>query len=568
MTDPTRGDEAPTTSLHDLVLERNHLWRTEPLTLLWLLRPCRVRVLLVTDGALDFGSADFGLKAFVKILQQAPFYVRYDVTLAHRRFRSGDQMLDGDSTIARRITNFRFDDPGHFASDMYDVVWLFGIESGPGIDDTEVRAIAEFMDGGGGLFATGDHGSLGKAMSSEIPRVRSMRLWDSTDPNPDLNEVSMQERRRNDTNRIGSSAGSQFNDQSDDVPQVITPKLYRVRVGIWRAVFPHPLLCGPRGTITVMPDHPHEGEGVQPADLTQSVTVAGATFEEFPAGTGGNPQPVPEVISTSSVLAGTTSSIKDPTDAHTFGGICAYDGHRASVGRVVTDPTWHHFVNVNLVGELGATPPKDKGFLATSAGEAHLEDIKAYYRNLATWLSSPTLLTCMRRRVLWWSIVNSRVVEAVSIKYDVRLQEANLRLFRAVGKQARDALGLATSSCQRVELAIDLIWDFVPLELVRQIDPWWPEPEPEKKAGPEHEPDLVPWFSLEPLLDAALGGSILALRDHFFDSGREDLEDAEEEFDEVARRGVEVAVARALEDAAESARAFEQLLVGRPKGSS
>lgn len=214
-----------------------------------------MRVLLVTDGGLDFGSADFGLRTFVKILQDAPFYVSYDVTLAHRRTRSGDAMLDGDVSITRRISNFRFDDTSHFAANMYDEVWLFGIETGPGMADTELRAISEFMDGDGGLFATGDHGALGKAMGAEIPRARSMRLWDSTSANTNLDEVSMMQPRRNDTNRIGHDPGSQFNDQSDDVPQPITPKLYRVGVGIWEAVFPHPLLCGPGGTIKVMPDH-------------------------------------------------------------------------------------------------------------------------------------------------------------------------------------------------------------------------------------------------------------------------------------------------------------------------
>jgi hypothetical protein len=549
--------------LHDFVRYRNHLWRTEPYQLFWLFRPCHVRVLLVTDGGLDFGSADFGLRAFVKIVQDSPFYVTYDVTLAHRRIRSGDAMLDGDASIARRITNFRFDDPSHFAVDMYDEAWLFGIETGPGIADTEVRAIAEFMDGGGGVFATGDHAALGKAMGSEIPRVRSMRLWDSTSANLDVDEVSMMQRRRNDTNRIGHDPGSQFNDQSDDVPQPITPKVYRVRAGIWRAVFPHPLLCGPRGTISVMPDHPHEGECVEPTDLTQSVTAGGATFTEYPPGTGGNPQPAPEVISTSTVLAGTVSGFKDPTDAHGFGGICAYDGHRASIGRVVTDATWHHFVNVNLVGELGTPPPKDAGFLATASGQAHLEEIKAYYRNLAVWLARPALISCMNRRILWWSIINSRVVEAVTTAYDVRFRDASLKLFWDIGKQARDVLGNATSVCQSVQLVLDIIRELFEPRFIWRVDPWWPEPDPEPDP-----PDPGPWFSLEPVLDAALGGAILALRDEFLETDPDKLQDAEDRFEEVARRGAEAVVRIALENASESASAFRGLMGGAGRKSA
>lgn len=547
--------------LADFIRDRNQLWRHDPHRLIpWLFRKCTVRVLLITDGGLDFGSGDFGLRTFVKILQDAPFYVSYDVTLAHRRSRSGDAMMDGDATIVRRISNFRFDDTNHFAADMYDEVWLFGIETGPGIVDTELRAIVEFMDGDGGLFATGDHGALGKAMGAEIPRARSMRLWDSTSATASLDEVSMMERRRNDTNRIGGDPGSQFNDQSDDVPQPITPKLYRVGVGIWEAVFPHPILCGPRGTIKVMPDHPHEGECIEPTDLTQSVTLAGATFKEYPPGAGGSPAPAPEVISTSTVLAGTVSGFKAPTDAHSFGGICAYDGHRASVGRVVTDATWHHFVNVNLVGEVGASPPKDVGFMATATGQAHLEDIKAYYRNLGIWLARPALISCMNRRILWASIFDGRVVEAVTTVYEVPFHRATLKLLWDIGKHARDVLGKATSVCQTRQLIIDLIAELVDIRLMEKIDPWWP--------GPPPEPDPFPWFGLEPVLDAALGGAILALRDEFLEVEPDKLQNAEDRFDDVARNGVDAAVRRTFENAVEGAGRFAELITGPEGGKS
>jgi hypothetical protein len=469
-------------------------------------------------------------------------------------------MLDGDPSISRRISEFRFDDTDHFAPDMYDEVWLFGIESAPGISDTELRAIAEFMDSGGGLFATGDHAALGKAMGAEIPRVRSMRLWDSTSATASLDEVSMMERRRNDTNRLGHDPGSQFDDQSDDIPQAITPRLYHVGVGIWEVVFPHPLLCGPQGMIKVMPDHPHEGECVEPSDLTQNVVFDGVTFQEYPPGTGGNPRPVPEVISTSTVLAGTISGVKAPTDPHSFGGICAYDGHRASIGRVSTDATWHHFININLVGDIGATPPKDVGFLATASGQAHLEDVQSYYRNLAVWLARPHLITCMNRRILWASIFDGRVVEAVTTVYKVPLPEAGIKVLWDVGKHARDVLGNATSVCQARALAIDLIDDLIDIRLKELVDPWWPDP------PPEPDPPL-PWFGLEPVLEVALGGAILALREEFSDVNEERLDEAEDRFDEVGRRGVQVALRTAFESGAGGAEKFLSLIRGEGGGS-
>lgn len=546
--------------LLEFARERNNLWKTDPGRLFFFpFAPCNVRALLVTDGGLDFGASGFGLRTFVLTLQHTPYYVSYEITLAHRGFRNGDAMMEGDGSIGRRIVNFRFDNTDHFAVDMYDEVWLFGIESAPGIAETELRAISEYMNGGGGLFATGDHGSLGKAMGAEIPRARSMRLWESTSLNVEVDEVSMSGRRRNDTNRLGHDPDSQFNDQSDDVPQRITPKLYRVPVPpVWRAVFPHPILCGPRGMITVAPDHPHEGECVEPDDLGRSFTFSGASFEEYPAGVGGSPRPVPEVISTSTVLAGTTSgrdgSEKTPTDPHTFGGICTYDGHRASVGRVVTDATWHHFVNVNFVGELGAAPPKDVGFLATAEGVSHMEDIKTYHRNIAVWIARPELIRCMNRRILWQTIFDGRVVEALATAYEIRFHQADIKLFWDIGKHARDVLGRATSTCQGRQLIIGLFEDLIDPGLLVRLDPWWP--------GPPPDPDPIPWFDPTPVLDAALGGAIMALRDEFLDVDPRKVDRVEEAFDDIARRGVEAAVRETLRDAAEAAERFIRLVTG------
>lgn len=535
--------------LSNIVAQRNNLWAVKPQWLYpyWFGR-CTVRVLLVTDGGLDFGSADFGLRAFIKSIQAAPFYVTYQITLAHRRFRAGDAMLDGDATIARRITNFRFDNAGHFAPDMYDEAWLFGIETGTGIDATELRSISDFMNVGGGVFATGDHGALGKAMGGEIPRVRSMRLWDHTSADPNLDEVGMQERRRNDTNRPGHVASREFDDQSDDVPQPISPRLYHVTTGFWKHYFPHPVLCGPRGMIKVMPDHPHEGECVEPTDLSQTLDFGGGQFDEYPPGTSGNPRPVPEVIATSSVPAGNVASSgfgfgKDATDAHSFGGIAAYDGHRASVGRVVTDATWHHFVNINLIGDP-ASPDASKqlGFLFSASGQAHLDDIKAYFSNLAVWLAPAPLIACMNRRIWWMTILKGRVIEAVSTKYTVTLGKSSIYHIWAVGNHARDALGRLTSVCQSRRLILDLIYPLIRPEIYKLIDPWWPEPPPDPRP---------PWFGLEPLLDAAAGASAIALRETFLEGdGKQEITD--ETFDRVSLGGAQMGLDAALENLSEA----------------
>jgi hypothetical protein len=47
-----------------------------------------------------------------------------------------------------------------------------------------MQAILNFMNSGGGVFATGDHYKLGACLCGAIPRVRSMRKWFVT-ANPD-----------------------------------------------------------------------------------------------------------------------------------------------------------------------------------------------------------------------------------------------------------------------------------------------------------------------------------------------------------------------------------------------
>ncbi|XOF33542.1 MAG: hypothetical protein ACL93V_16325 [Candidatus Electrothrix sp. YB6] len=172
-------------------------------------RRCTVKVLLVTDGGLDFGEGDFGLSTFVRVLiNEAPSRVRFKLTLAHIRNVSDARMLDSELGIANRIKEFRFDDPSHFTPEMYDQVWLFGIESiyndpaagrGPSLSDVEVRTIQAHMERGGGVFATGDHGELGKALCSRIPRVRNMRHWTGFPNNSEeQSQVSMTGPWRND----------------------------------------------------------------------------------------------------------------------------------------------------------------------------------------------------------------------------------------------------------------------------------------------------------------------------------------------------------------------------------
>ncbi len=456
-------------------------------------RPCTVRVLIVVDG-LDYSPANgFGLSQFVTAILSTGWYVRFAITLADIRDvdLNSAGMLPGETRIVNRIDRFRFDNADHFAPDRYDVVFLFGIADNftgtagrteTTLTNAELQAIGEFQNRGGGLFATGDHAALGKALCSKVARARNMRLWDSTNNALGEDMVSMRGRYRNDTNRIGHNTTSEFDDQSDDIPQTIDPVFYTRDSFIFRYRFPHPLLCGPRGVIWVMPDHPHEGECCVPGNNGLNLNFTGPLGPEYPPASGGGARPLPDIISYNRVPAGNVASIvpgetmddKAPTVGQRFPGICAYDGHRAGVGRVVTDATWHHFVNVNLTGIPGlpSSNPLSLGFLASPSGQAAYEDVKSYFRNLAVWLSPPERIACMNSRLIWWVVWNEHVLEFVLTSRSVGIEKTNARTLALIGRHAKDVLGRFAGRCQSAKIIIDLIEVRDPL--YPWIDPWRP----------------------------------------------------------------------------------------------
>lgn len=490
------------------------------------LKPCLVQVLLVADGFLYFSDEDFGLSDFIETLATtAPPWVKFDITCAHRASPGNTRLGVGNPNVTRTIANFRFDDPSHFGDGMYDQVWLFGARTdsfdpatgtSPGKPaDTELKAIATFMDAGGGVFATGDHGALGAALCGHIPRVRSMRAWFAgAAPFGAPSSTSMTDGNRHDTNRPGHDGIFSFDDQSDDIPQEILPRMYVRRVGFFTYSFPHPLLCGPEGIIKVMPDHPHEGECTAPHETGRVFRFGGTDFREYPDGAAGVPV-LPEIIAISHVLPDNSHPGKSGTHAKCFGSICAYDGEQAAVGRVVTDATWHHFININLTGAAGlpTSNPKSVGFL-TPAGAPHYRKIQAYFRNIATWISPKARRNCMALRAIWWAIWQERLLEAVTDGRPQSLGRMDIMELVSIGAFARDVLGRFAGRCQVRGWIIDPIRPVLPTFVLKELDPWLPRPELPEPPVP---PDPAPWMDAEPLLDAVLGAQIVALRERFPD---------------------------------------------------
>jgi hypothetical protein len=531
-------------------------------------RPCRVKVLLLADGGLHFGDGDAGMSAFVEALRTIPGnHVRFDITLAHIRNVNGALLQQGAPGIIRSIPGFKFDNPDHFTPNLYDQVWMFGIDStwqtanrGQGyptdrLSNAELVALSQFMNQGGGLFCTGDHGALGKALSHAVPRARNMRRWDSAFVGG-FDEVSMRESRRKDTNRIGTVPGSHSNDQADDVPQDIQPKLYTRRTGLWRYSFPHPIFCGPEGMIRVMPDHPHEGECIEPTNPNLTVNLTGAAaFAEYPPATDGGARPLPEIIARSTVLSGTTSSGKDPAHPQSFGAMSAYDGHRAGVGRVVTEATWHHYTNMNLIGLTNTNNAVwAAGFLYSQSGQDHLQQIFTYMRNIAVWMSRPSQLTCMRQRLSIWTVLHERVVEAVIDRSRLELRQANLSVFIGIGKHARDVLGNFVGACQASQIIIDYLWPVIPERLRPQFDIWNRPPELEERE------EFIPFLDLQPMMDAALGGALLSLHGELDKAaGDEKFSFTEKHLEHALQTGAKAAVETSLKQLDASLKGFAEL---------
>jgi hypothetical protein len=354
--------------------------------------PCPQKILMVTDSSLNFGPGGFGLSEFVSIIQSAG----HTVATAHRNGT-------GPTTIPGAF-DFAAASPAVTTAN-YDQVWLFGFNT-TALSGPEQATIAQFMQSGGGLFATGDHGSIGAGMGNNIPRVRRMRNWSS---------IPMSSPTRLDTVLDpGSDNVKQFEDQSDAIPQQIFPVFFsnggdEFVASTWSV---HPVLRHPSGAVNYLPDHPHESECLAPAPTAGNF----AGVEEWPAPAGGAriaPNVVAVSISAGRFVASgapTPTGTKPPVRPRCFGAISAYDGDAALIGRIVCDATWHHFVNINLNGAGSGRAGLYTGAMPTPE---YLK-IQSYYLNTVRWLAP------RGRRYCWpW-------LQAALVRFDFEMAELQL----------------------------------------------------------------------------------------------------------------------------------------------
>ena len=387
-------------------------------------------VLIVIDGGFTFdlpsAVPDFTLTTLVSTLTGAGM----TVTKANR---------NADTTATTGFAPFTFDGAGVNLLD-YDVIWLIGDAgrndaaqsptdtSSQPLPESELAAIARFMDAGGGLFAVGDHDSLGSVMAGQLPRVRAMRSWygahdtfarrGNTEPAgtdghnwlgqgpvpQNFPQLTVTGLGRADTvqtsplatypNDFGGVAYVWFENQSDSKPQTITPSTSPA----------HPILRNNGADIVVYPDHMHEGNtlGVIPGfDYTRNLSLNGASFVEFPIVNGS--RELPDVVATGQSIAQASRFAAGPStvDANLAGTsvvntLSVYDGRNAGVGRIVTGSTFHHYIDINLngatdvtgaaIGRAGADAQLHHGFHDAAS---NLNAITAVYINITEWLARP-----------------------------------------------------------------------------------------------------------------------------------------------------------------------------------
>ncbi len=462
------------------------------------LRPCKVKILMLVDNGISYNQFYFGLSEVLDTLRNNPeWWVNFDVTRAHRQSDPNPPLAGSpaEDLYAPDYENFAFDQAG-FDINEYDQVWFYGFNTSqsttgavpPALKDSELEILFEWMDNGGGVFATGDHAQLGASLCSRIPRVRNMRKWTNADGvpsnfGPDRHDSLVKGHDFAGTAGTDESAQYTFDDESDDIPMKIRLRWYHhhhcghhgLHYHHWHWPYflkrsPHPVLCGKDGPIDILPDHPHEGEVVVPTDLSDTVTFGSYTAPEYPAYSG---SPLaPEIIAWARVQddhGPSPISFKGSANAKEFGAIGAYNGHCVDTGRVVVDSTWHHWFDVNLTGRMffntdvpgnneTTDPRKLDGFNNTVLGQAALDRIRNYFRNTAIWLSPKSKLRCMALRAMWNSIFRYPLHADLRIELPIWI----------IGHHAIDVLGRYAGQCN-VKTWWPIIFERLPLE--RILDP-------------------------------------------------------------------------------------------------
>ena len=248
-------------------------------------------------------------------------------------------------TVRNRETNAAGDDLvlSKLDESDFDQLWLFALDNGDGLTESDCRGITRFRQRGGGILSTRDHQDLGSSLCT-LGGVGHAHYFHTKHQDPD------QSRRARD---------------DQDTPPISWPNYHSGSNGDYQrvtAVEPfHELLLNPdnpSGVIEYFPAHPHEG-GVGARDGEEN----------------------PRVIATG------TSRV----NGRPFNLIVAFerttDRHGNELGRAIAESSFHHLVDYNWDISKGCPsflhePPGDQ----IRREPEKLKDVKAYVSNVVRWL--------------------------------------------------------------------------------------------------------------------------------------------------------------------------------------
>ena len=228
----------------------------------------------------------------------------------------------------------------------FDELWLFGVDDGNGLTPRDRAGILAFHRRGGGLLVTRDHQDVGASVG-DLGSVGAAHCFHSRN------------RERDPLRHVCDDT---------ETKSISWPNYHSGRNGDFQSIVPkepvHELLENPAsasGVIEFLPAHPHEG--------TVRVSAGGRRAR---------------------VIATGRSSVT----GRPFNLVVAFERDRDErgnlLGRAVAQSSFHHFADYNWDTERGCPsfvtePPGD----AVRKHPSRLEDVKAYVRNLAQWLTPP-----------------------------------------------------------------------------------------------------------------------------------------------------------------------------------
>jgi hypothetical protein len=230
-------------------------------------------------------------------------------------------------------------------SSDFDQLWLFAVDAGDGLTESDCAGITRFRKRGGGILATRDHQDLGSSICT-LGGVGSAHFFHTRNPDPDETR-----RTRDDRDTAGISWPNYNSGRNGDYQRihVVAPA--------------HPLFndpASPSGVIEFFPAHPHEGGvGVPPGEDHARV-----------------------------VATGTSTATGRPFNL-TVALESAVDENGNTLGRGVAESSFHHFADYNWDIARGCP-----SFVEEAPGDevarnpSKLKDVKTYVRNAAYWLSN------------------------------------------------------------------------------------------------------------------------------------------------------------------------------------